>query len=41
MDAELDELYEKSDLPHTSDKEAINDLFIRVVTDYWKKNQLL
>jgi len=37
MDAELDDLYEASTLPHTVDKEAINDLYIQVVRDYWSR----
>ena len=37
MDAELDDLYEASTLPHTADKEAINDLYIQVVRDYWHR----
>ena len=35
MDAELNDLYEKSTLPHSADKEAINDLFMHIVQDYW------
>lgn len=37
MDAELEELYEKSTLPHSADKEAINDLYISIVKDYWTR----
>lgn len=38
MDAELDELYEKSTLPHSADKEAINNLYIEIVQEYWSRN---
>ena len=37
MDAELEALYEKSTLPHSADKEAINDLFMNIVRDYWTR----
>ena len=40
MDAELEELYEKSTLPHSADKEAINDLFMNIVRDYWTRQGL-
>ena len=38
MDAQLEELYETSSLPHSSDKEAINNVFIEVVREYWHKH---
>lgn len=41
MDAELEELYEKSTLPHSADKEAINNLYMNVVKDYWTRFGLL
>lgn len=41
MDAELEDLYEKSSLPNSSDKEAINDLYIRVVQEYWGEKGLI
>lgn len=37
MDAELNELYETSTLPHSADKEAINTLYMTVVRDYWTR----
>ena len=37
MDAELEELYEKSTLPHSADKEAINDLYMNIIRDYWRR----
>ena len=39
MDAELEELYEKSTLPHSADKEAINNLFMNIVGDYWRRQE--
>ncbi len=41
MDAQLEGLYETSSLPHSSDKEAINNLFIEVVQEFWKRHQLV
>ncbi len=41
MDAELEELYEKSTLPHSADKEAINNLYMNIVKDYWTRFGLL
>ncbi len=41
MDEELNELYEQSTLPHSADKEAINDLYMNVVRDYWTRQGLL
>lgn len=40
MDAELDDLYEKSTLPHSADKEAINTLFMNIVKEYWQRKGL-
>lgn len=40
MDAELDELYEKSTLPHSADKDAINKLYMSIVTEYWARNKI-
>ncbi|MHA2279575.1 MAG: hypothetical protein ACXAC5_01605 [Promethearchaeota archaeon] len=40
LDGELEGLYEQSSLPHSADKEAINNLFIQVVTDYWNQKGL-
>ena len=37
MDKELEELYHKSTLPHSADKEAINDLYMNIVRDYWTR----
>lgn len=37
LDGELESLYESSLLPHSADMEAINDLYINVVRDYWKR----
>ena len=41
LDGELESLYESSPLPHSADKEAINDLYMRVVKDYWTRAGLL
>lgn len=36
MHEELEELYEKSTLPHSVNKDEINSLYIEVVQEYWK-----
>lgn len=39
MDAELDELYEKSTLQHKPNMNKLNDLCIEVTERYWKDNE--
>lgn len=40
MDNELNDLYEKSSLPHSADYDAIDRLYRQIVTSYWRvKNQ--
>jgi hypothetical protein len=40
-DARLLELYEKSTLPYTADYEGIDELYRRIVLQYWKKHNLI
>jgi len=37
MDEELEELYKQTPLRHTADREAINNLYIEVVQEYWER----
>lgn len=41
MDKELNELYERSELPHSADKAAIDALYRSIVLRYWKEKKLL
>lgn len=38
QDAEMEELYEKSTLPYSPNKQAIDALMMRVIKKYWSKN---
>lgn len=40
MDAKLDDLYEKSTLPHSADLVAIDNLYREIVVQYWKEKGL-
>lgn len=41
IDQELNELYDKSVLPHSADKELINALYIEIVQEFWDRHGLL
>ena len=37
MEADLEDKYKKCKLPHSSDKNKINELYIEIVDEFWKK----
>ena len=41
MDAKLDDLYERSPLPRSPDREAINNLVMDIKLNYWRENGLI
>ena len=40
LDKGLDELYETSSLPHSTPLEEINELYIDIVQQYWRENEI-